>query len=676
MNLNWVTLLSLFIVFGCNPIIAKDIESDDLREMGLFQRRDLSTIGSRIVLNPYNFNLPASEVPVKYSNSDVLPLNLGYLTTNCSKRQEKSRFCREYKNVIQIRTLSKDGCIAGRAVNYSTEWLPYCLPFKLEYLDGIFLKGYDIFYSDDVILRNIESDKDVSLRVSGYIKGNTICANGKVLIIEGKDCKYAINVCGQDMANVKYYKSEEDLELGNNINDTTNAQYWSIDIEKRKNFTISVSFVLPSVTNEKLTTMVLEPICNNSAKETLIKQKKYWNDFLENRVPHPTRFDLNNIDTKGVGADKVKKLYYKAWVALAQNVLKPEEGNYPYWQLVTGKSSLWDEGHPALPFSAAWESFVGLQLFAYVDVDIAWSCLKGLLSLINEEGMLGGESLPSRKAHSAWILYNLSKDKESLAEVYPSIARYLNWRLTQPRWIYGNATPENEKDAEFVVSVIVDMGYMYEIAKVLGRSKEASEWLLKRNNYISLYKNWFWITPKTKPVQFLNNNPGRVGFPIQIISGLVLPELDGEYLESMMDLFYSVYNPDKVFAGIAAPKYPDMDFTIYGLIDKGKIEEAKILMETFIRDVILTGEVFAETYFDKEGSPAPGGVRPSIFGLAGVIDFVMLRNNYMFTEGIPKAINLYEDNTSLEGIKVCGQKLNIVKRVGKKSYIKQLGCVK
>lgn len=670
MNLKLITLSLFFLLYSCSSDIENNIKSDDLRETGLSQRRDLSTIGSRIVLNTYDFGLPASETPLKYSNSDVLPLNIGYLTTKCSNRNEEKRFGREYKNVLQIRTLSENSNIAVNAVNYKTEWLPYCLPFSSEYSNGIRLDGYDVFYSDDVVLRNIESDKDVVLRVSGYIKGNVLSDDGKALIIEGKDCKYAVSVSGMNMVDVKYYKSEEDLVTCSNVTDSSNAKYWSIDTEKGKEFTVSVSFVLPSVNNEELTAMVLEPVSKNAGKETLKKQKEYWDDFLENKVPHPSRFDLNNIDTKGIDSDRVKKLYYKAWVALAQNVLKPEEGNYPYWQVTAGKSSLWDEGHSTLPFSAAWESFVGLQLFAYADVDIAWSSLKGLLSLVDDKGMLGGESLPSRKAHSAWILYNLSNDKESLAEVYPSIERYLNWRLTQPRWIYGNATPENEKDAEFVVSVIVDMEYMSKIAKVLGKDKESAKWLSKRSDYILKYKEWFWATPQTMPVQFLNNYPQRGGFPIQITSGLVLKELDGDYLDSMMDLFYSIYDPNKVFAGIAAPKYPDMDFTIYGLMDKGKTKEAKVMMETFIRDVALTGEVFAETYFDKDGLPDPSGVRPSIFGLAGVIDFVMMRNNYMFTKGAPLAINLYDENTSLKGINVCGQKLSVIKETGKESYIK------
>ncbi len=65
----------------------------------------------------------------------------------------------------------------------------------------------------------------------------------------------------------------------------------------------------------------------------------------------------------------------------------------------------------------------------YVMPDVAWDAYIGMMSLVDEEGMLAGESLPSEKAHTAYVLYNLTGDSDKLNIVYDNIARYLKWRV-------------------------------------------------------------------------------------------------------------------------------------------------------------------------------------------------------------------------------------------------------
>ncbi len=100
-------------------------------------------------------------------------------------------------------------------------------------------------------------------------------------------------------------------------------------------------------------------------------------------------------------------------------MIPADKQRYPYPQLATGKASLWDEGEPRAPFSAAWESFLGTQFYAFIDPQTAVASFKGLMSLVDQEGMLGGESLPSRKAQTAMVLYRLTGDREMLKETYP-----------------------------------------------------------------------------------------------------------------------------------------------------------------------------------------------------------------------------------------------------------------
>lgn len=633
----------------------------DLKETGGLQRRDLSTIGSRMVINPYDFNVsPVKVTPSVYSNSPAIPLNIGYLTAHNSYKETEKRFGREYKGVLEIRNRKDNGPLT-EAVEFETAWYPHALSFCADYGGGNKISGNDYFYNDCTVIRAIEFNEKGKYILSGLIKGKSgFDSKSKTILINSSDCKYAIGIGGLNEKYLRYYESSDDLKMQQNELQTADgARYWSYEINKRGNIYIAVSFLLASESDRELIDRTKEALSNKNARRAYERQLAFWNEFLKIRIPHPLNFNLSAVDAKGVSDRDIKDAYYKAWVLLAQNVLMPESAVYPYYQIVTGKASLWDEGHGSAPFSAAWESFVAMQLFAYVDVDIAWSSLKGMLSLVDSGGMLGGESLPSRKAFTAWTLYELSGDKESLKEVYPAIIRYLNWRITHPRWIYNGMTSENEKDAEFVVSAIHDMEYVIKIAGELGDDDAWAEWQKKRNDFIDKYKEWFWKTPQELPVQHVNHYKGRDTNPIQITTGLCIDELGGDYLESMLGLFYKYYDTNNSFAGFDAPKYPDIDFTVRGLLRKRKTVLAKGLMEATIRDIIRTNTVFAETYTNDK-LPLPGGVRPSIFGMAEIIDFVLIKNGYMFTNGTPSLINLYSnDRMGVDHIFYRGKYYNI-----------------
>lgn len=629
----------------------------DLREHDELQRRDLSIPGSRMVINPYHFKAPAEELsPSDYSNSPLLPLHVGYLTIENDRREAKGRFGREYKDVLQIRKKSENGTLEV-AETYNTAWYPYSLPFSAEYKDGTQLTGYDFFVDENTLTRVLQPGKGAFV-LSGTVQGKiSVDDKNYTLIIQAPNVTYTIGIKGLANRNVSYYATEEDLQKQENITTAEKAVYWMIGLPAQKRIDITVRFSLPE---EPVTPIAFSKSQIDKAYTARIN---FWNDFLQNKVPHPLNFDLTNVPNKGVTPEQLRLTYYKAWVFLAQNVLPPQDARYPYYQVATGKVSLWDEGHAIAPFSAAWESFVGLQLYAYIDPEVSWSSLKGLLSLVEADGMLGGESLPSRKAHSAWLLYELTGDKDSLEEVFPALERYLNWRMTQPRWIHRSSTPEDEKDAEFVVSAIVDMEYMAFIATALGKEKDAADWQTKRSRFIEQYKAWFWKTPQDLPVQYVNHWPNRNQFPIRITTGLYIPEMQGDYLDGLMGMFYKYYDTDKVFAGFKDPKYPDVDFTIYGLILRKKDVLARGLIETNLRDVVRTN-VFSESYYGAE-TPYPSGVRPSLFGMAAIIDFTLLKNGYMYTKGTPSLVNIYGDaETGVKNIRYKGKRLDIYRVKG------------
>lgn len=91
-------IICLVTILNSVVLNAQIPTSIDLKEEGAYQRRDLSTIGSRIVINPYDFGKsPQENTAVVYSNSEVLPLNVAYLTAQNVYHEKERRFGREFK---------------------------------------------------------------------------------------------------------------------------------------------------------------------------------------------------------------------------------------------------------------------------------------------------------------------------------------------------------------------------------------------------------------------------------------------------------------------------------------------------------------------------------------------------------------------------------------------------
>lgn len=622
-------------------------KSRDLLETDKYQRRDLSMPMSRIVINFFDFNSKLS--PSEYSNRNTLPINAAYLSTdkNIQGHKPETRFSRAISDLLTIYKTSEgiDAVIRKPdlwgASLFSTEWMPHALPFKAQYKDNSSLKGVDFLYDEKTIVRQLY----FSGNADGYVfAGNfdgTIRFVNNVVLVDNNNLKYAITF-------------SEPLS-----NFVIKGQKWFLSLNDSnliKELIVSVAFADKNETIDTLIKRAKTPINENNVQVVLQKNEQYWDTFLS-KVPHPENFELTSVKTYGVTSEQIRQAYYKAWVFTAQNVLPEDNEVYPYPQICTGKPSLWDEGEAHAPFSAAWESFLGIQFYAFIDPDLSWKAYKGLMSLVDKDGMLGGESLPSRKAQTALILYEMTKDKKSLEEVYPAIKRYLDWRLNITHWVYGDIKPTtNFKDAEFAFSALIDIQYLLKIAAILGHKKDIPVWEKKFDEFGKQSLTWFWETPQSFPIQnyWVDTQKRENRNTIWITTCLHIKNyLKGDYLTSTIKKFDKDYNPDLSFANFLMPKYPDVSYSVYGLIEHGYTDRALGTIEACLRDIARGHTAFAEQYIGDDFKA--DGVRPSLFGSSIIIDFVLLKNGYMFGDGNPKAISLPNNGGGVTDINIDGK---------------------
>ena len=124
--------------------------------------------------------------------------------------------------------------------------------------------------------------------------------------------------------------------------------------------------------------------------------------------------------------------------------------------------------------------------------------------------------------------------------------------------------------------------------------------------------------------------------------------LKGDYLLSTLKKFENDYDTDKSFANFYWPKYPDISYSVYGLIKHGYQDRALGVIEASLRDVVRAHAVFAEQYIGSDFKP--DGVYPSLFGSSIIIDFVLMINGYMYGDGMPKGILLQNNGGGVSNI--------------------------
>lgn len=641
-------------VFAAGACFARPPLSRDLLEADARQRRDLSLPHSRLVLNFFDFK--STNSACAYGTAANLPLHAAWLSTakNDTNHVARSRFSRTVPELLMLYRADRPTLLesvreeASLAAPYATAWTPHALSFTGRYVSGAEVRGAEFLYDEQTVVRLLDfSGADDTFYLAGRF-GGTATIQGDDLVVRDGQLRYAIRIHGGGAFECVTPPTHFRPLSGRGVCEAAwgglasgvkpdEMRWWGCRIDtkalKGKRLAVVVRFA-----DEDEEAVAAPALTEEQLAAALVRREAQWDAWLA-KVPEPLNTELlASVNPKGATPEGIRQAYYKAWAFTIQNVLPPDKKRYPYPQLATGKPSLWDEGERRAPFSAAWESFLGTQFYAFVDPETAVASFKGLMSLVDADGMLGGESLPSRKAQTAMVLYHLTGDLEMLSETYPALCRYMNWRMKFSHWIYGALTPNLFwKDAEFVFSAIIDMEHLADVATLIGKPEEAKLWRKKRAAFFEEAKRWFWATPTTEPVQNWCGNgpvPNPQDHAIWVTTALYIGDLlQGDYLASTLKKFDRFYDPSASFAGFGMPKYPDMSYSVYGLLKQGRAAPARGVMEACLRDIVRAGAPFAEQYVGEDFRA--DGVRPSLFGSSMIIDFTMLMNGYKYDRGRP-----------------------------------------
>ena len=659
-------------------------KSVDLMESDARQRRDLSLPMSRVVLNFFDFK--STNTAFRFSTAPNLPLHAAWLSTekNDTSKKAASRFSRTVPELFTLYRSdgpSFEATVTNAAVSlaagFKMAWTPHALPFSASYSNGSVVVGEDFLSDEQTALRTMRfAGTPSGFYVAGRFAGKAEVA-GDGIVIRNGHIRYAVAASAKGrfevIAPAKQLRAFGDPNVSeaawggaaSGVEPRERGRwFFRVDTDTLPDgeLRLAAAFAEEDDTDEACMKAARRAVKGTCAVEARHAREAQWDRLLA-LVPEPRNTDLlKQVEPKGATAEGIRQAYYKAWVFTIQNVMPPDKKRYPYPQLAAGKPSLWDEGEARAPFSAAWESFLGMQFYAYVDPQVSWQAFKGLMSLVDAEGMLGGESLPSRKAQTAMILYRLTGDKRALAETYPALCRYLTWRMKITHWIYGDMKPDpNKKDAEFAFSAIIDMEHVASIAEILGKPEEAAQWRAKRAAFFDQAKTWFWQTPTTPPIQNWNRTcrPNDQNNTVWVTTGLYMDGLlSGDYLASMVARFDRDFDPNANFAGFFMPKYPDMSYSVYGLLTHGLTGRARGTMEAAVRDIVRAGAPFAEQYIGDDFRA--DGVRPSLFGSSMVLDFTLLMNGYKYDRGVPAAvITLPRQEGGVSGLLLWGRRYDL-----------------
>ena len=624
-------LFALFGLFsvksGAEIVMTGDgaFDSDTIRNADPNQWRWLSFPGSRLTLNPapgkeYN---PAAKWDIPPMGPE-LPVNIGGFSGKALRLM----------NVLTVRVSAAKG-EAEPSTSRSTVWFPYKITFDAAFPRRGVVSGCDFCVdANGTSIRELRmtGPADTVLNLGGKVSGDSARWEPlkKVLLVTGSNYFYALKVVRLDGADE--IASEVPLEPA------ISAASWSLAVPIHSGsdaFGVSFGFAPASEGKEKAISRAVNAFAT-PVQATLARSKAAMDGFLR-KVPAPRTWGFGE-KTTAVSEAQHRRAYYAAWAFLLQNVIDalPENEAYPYPQIAAGKAALWDEGEDTSPATCSWESMFGYQWLSYIYPDLAWKCFEGLMTRVDAQGMLGGESLPSRKAQTGWILFKNKPDRARLAGVYPALKRYLLWREKNPRWVYGTNSARDERDIEFTVSWVVDLDYAVQIAETLDCPADAELWKKKQVSMIDAMRGWFFADPKKIEQFYFENskthaNKGRSKIiPTMISTALCYRNLPPDLTGRVEQYFRSWFKPEAPLGGFPTGKYPDLNFIAYGLLDRG-MPEAKPFLQRFLRDSIVAGE-FAEVL---EANAKPEGVKPSLFSPLSIIEFTWLLNNVRYESGTP-----------------------------------------
>ncbi|MEY4244530.1 MAG: hypothetical protein RLZZ245_2115 [Verrucomicrobiota bacterium] len=528
-------------------------------------------------------------------------------------------------------------------VSQRTDWFPYKLTLHSQHAAGASLSADDCFTdADSSLLRVIEvlNAGTQQLQLSGSTPDNASLewqAEKKAILVTGE--KYYYSLCFASLTGA------EDLPKPTSLSPDCSAAGWKIKLPLESGngrYTMGFGFATREEGSEKAIERSRNTI-SQPVKTTLTNSRALAEEFLR-KVPAPTVWGLDPQLAAGITSEQQRQAYYIAWSFLQQSTIDvlPEKPDFEFPQMSLGKASLWADGEHRAPATCAWESLIGVQWLSLVDPGSAWGIYEGIMSLVDADGLLGGESLPSRKAETAWRIYQKSPDRKRLAEVYPAIKRYLTWREANPRWIWGNNKAADERDLEFVVSWLYDLEFAARIATELDLPADAALWSSKEAPAIGQMRDWFFNDPQRLHQLYfterkVHSTPERSSErPIMTLSALRIRALPDDMSFRLLALWNETAHPELANAGFNYTKYPDNQFVALGLLDR-KQSGARPFIEAILRDSIRAGEFTECLVPGKDNQPALDGVKPSLFTALNIIDFTWLLNQVRCDTGRPQA---------------------------------------
>lgn len=599
----------------------------------------------------------------------------------------------------------------------SNTWWPEALESRGTYPDGS-IEAVDVFHDADSFSRTVEATTD-GVALAGTYQGTvTWEAASRLLTVkeqyhtstyalpEGADVRFGASVAelstsagsgtplagqGAWLASLPTGSAPASVGVGLAVNDA------------------SVTADPVAASRERAEAAVADPVADREA------WRGFWDEYLA-KVPVVQDFSVQRVPDGGVTAEEMRRFWFKAWVNLEMNVLPatPETGNM-HAQLGTGKPSLWMNGTPGTKNVASWDSLLGMQQLVYTDPENAWASFEGMMALVEDgpgatepsdeaygtRGELGGESLPSRKAQTAWILYSVTGDRDRLEGTYDKLALHLNWERYNMRWVLGANNHFDERDSEFVTSLAYDLKFAIKIADELGKTQDVELYRSIISDISAKYSEWFFPTAADQDgkvwdtvqkvyldasrtaVPFGDDTEGqpfrnesgqwvRPGWSFYTSTAFVMDELAEESMVKTMDRFLDDYDENAQLAGLGdfAVKAPDLQLIAYGLLDMDPIEgsseaelrdRAAVLVNAITRDMVRSGW-FAEVYYAK-GDPGDDvgarGVRPSLFGISNYIDFVLMANGVRTDEGDPTFVRLAGATGGVSGLTYQGERLDV-----------------
>ncbi|GAA2530087.1 hypothetical protein [Rarobacter incanus] len=580
------------------------------------------------------------------------------------------------------------------ATETAPTWSPSAERFTASYEGGQALTGTDVFADLDAVTRRIDATGAADRILVGGITQGSMTWNPSTRQIITGTADYAQAITIPPGATVGF---------GNSIAGATAEQpvasdrAWAVTMDPGTVFQVGIALSPISRSQTYASNMTA-----SSARETAAQRSAAaaaidvagriadldgaWDDFLA-RVPAPADFSLHETKAYGVTADSVRAAYYRAWINLEQNILPATpETNSLSRQLGTGKASGWMSGIPGAKNVATWDTLVGLQALVYADPQAAWESFTGIMNFVQPEGSAyageitndptqGGEVLPSRKAQTAWVLYNATGDRATLEEIYPALTRVLRFAKTNLHWTVKDRGIYNydQRDSEFVTSLIIDLDYAQKISALLGKSADEAQWQSDQQYLYRKLDDWFMQSGSfVQKVKLAGNSDDdavqqvvSAGNASVAATSLALPGLSAATRAALLDRFEGAYNGgDYQWAGLGDNlKGPNANYIVRALLDTSNVlggaTKATAFTEAIIRDVVRSGW-FAEVYQgDGNGTsdkPLVDGVRPSLFGIAEFIDSVWASNGYRLSSGEPTYIRLTQDRRGgIDGLTMGGK---------------------